>query len=197
MAKYKHYINNRTFCGGVLLVIDAEKIEAAKLGDKESFAQVYEAIAPDLYKVALYSLGNTHDAEDVVSETFIEAYKGIGKLRNVGSFKPWMMRILSVRCKRKIAEYVKGKQVFDIDNYITTLSDDVDLSADVSEQITVMDALARLKPQERMILTLSVLQGYRIKDIALIMGSPQGTISSKMHRTLAKLRKILASDDSA
>lgn len=179
------------------MVIDAAKVESARQGDKESFAQVYETIAPDLYRVALYTLGNTHDAEDVVSETFIEAYKGITNLRNASSFKPWMMKILSIRCKRKIAEYVKGKNVFDIESFITTLPDDSNVSADVSEQITVMDALGRLNPQERMIITLSVLQGYTTKDIAAIMGSPQGTISSKMHRTFAKLRKMLDTTNSA
>lgn len=192
-----HYMNSRTPFGGVCLVIDAQKVEAARLGDKESFAQVYEAIAPDLYKVALYTLGNSHDAEDVVSETFIEAYKGITKLRNVSSFKPWMMKILSIRCKRKITEYVKGKNVFDIEGFITTLQDDSNVSAEVSEQITVMEALGRLSSQERMILSLSVLQGYTTRDIADIMGSPQGTISSKMHRSLAKLRKMLDASDSA
>lgn len=173
------------------MVIDTEKVEAAMRGDKESFAQVYEMIASDLYKVALYTLGNTHDAEDVVSETFIEAYKGITKLRNPGSFRPWVMKILSIRCKRKIADYVKGKNVFDIESFVAVLSDDSNVSAEVSEQITVMEALGRLNPQERMIITLSVLQGYTTKDIAAIMGSPQGTISSKMHRSLAKLRKML------
>lgn len=171
--------------------IDIEKVEAARLGDKESFAQVYEAIAPDLYKVALYTLGNTHDAEDAVSETFIEAYKGITKLRNVDSFKSWMMKILSIRCKRRIAEYVKGKNVYDIEGFITTLADEGDMSSEVSEQITVMGALGRLNPQERLIVSLSVLQGYTTKDIAAILSSPQGTISSKLHRSLAKLRKML------
>lgn len=173
------------------MVIDIEKVEAAQRGDKESFAQVYEAVAPDLYKIALYTLGNAHDAEDAVSETFIEAYKGITKLRNTSSFKPWMIKILSIRCKRKIADYVKGKNVYDIDGFITTLSEEGDMSEDVSEQITVMDALRRLSYQERMIVTLSVFQGYTTKDIAGVLGSPQGTVSSKIHRTLAKLRKML------
>ena len=176
------------------MVIDTQKIEAARLGDKESFAQVYESIAPDLYKVALYTLGNSHDAEDAVSEAFIEAYKGITGLRSVASFKPWMMKILSIRCKRKIAEYVKGKNVFDIDDLIPTLSDDTDMSSEVPEQITVMNAMSKLSPQERLIVTLYVLQGYTTKDIASMLGSPQGTISSKLHRTLAKLRKILDTD---
>ena len=80
--------------------IETEPVRSARLGDKESFAQVYDQVAMDLYKVALYTLGNAHDAEDVVSETFIEAYKGIKNLRDDSSFKPWIMRILSIRCHR-------------------------------------------------------------------------------------------------
>lgn len=178
------------------MVIDPAKVEAARQGDRESFAQVYECIASDLYKVALYTLGNTHDAEDVVSETFIEAYKGITNLRDVGSFKSWMMKILSVRCKRKIADYVKHKNTFDLDNFMASLSDDSDLSGDVSEQVTVVNAMGRLSHQEREIIVLSVLQGYTTKEIAAILGSPQGTISSKLHRSLAKLRKMIQVQES-
>ena len=173
------------------MVIDISKVEAARQGDKDCFAQVYESIASDLYKVALYTLGNAYDAEDAVSETFIEAYRGITNLRDASSFKPWMMKILSIRCKRKVTEYVKQKNTFDIENFTATLSDETDLSAEVSQQVTVVSALGRLSAQEREIIALSVLQGYTTKEIASILGSPQGTISSKLHRSLAKLRKML------
>ena len=173
------------------MVIDTQKIEAARRGDKDSFAQMYEEIASDLYKVAYYTLGNAHDAEDVVSETFIEAFKGITRLRDPGSFRPWMMKILSIRCKRKIAEYVRGKSVVDIESFMTTLSEDSDVAADVSGQVTVTSAMARLNPQERMIVVLSVLQGYTNREIASILGAPIGTVSSKLHRTFQKLRKML------
>jgi RNA polymerase sigma-70 factor (ECF subfamily) len=181
----------------VQLVIDIQSVEAARRGDKDSFAQVYQAITPDLYKVAYYTLGNAHDAEDAVSETFIEAYRGVTRLRDAGSFKPWIMKILSIRCKRRIASYVKNKQVFDIEDFMATLSDEGDIAEDVSQQVTVMSAMARLNPQERQIVALSVLQGYTTKEIAKIMATPQGTISSKLHRTLAKLRKMLEQETAA
>lgn len=176
------------------MVIDIQLIEAARLGDKDSFAQVYHTITPDLYKVAYYTLGNSHDAEDAVSEAFIEAFRGVTRLRDANSFKPWIMKILSIRCKRKIAGYVKNKQVFDIEDFMTTLSDEGDVAEDVARQVTVMSAMARLNPQERQIVALSVLQGYTTREIAEIMATPQGTISSKLHRTLAKLRKMLEQD---
>ncbi|MDR2909200.1 MAG: sigma-70 family RNA polymerase sigma factor [Oscillospiraceae bacterium] len=179
------------------MVVDVIKVEAARKGDRQSFAQVYESIAPDLYKIALYMLGNSHDAEDAVSEAFIEAWKGIANLRDAGSFKPWMMKILAIRCKRRIADYVKHKNTFDIDSFVVSLSDDADLSSDVSEQVTVLGALSRLSPQEREIIALSAVQGYTTKEIAAILQSPQGTVSSKLHRALAKLRKMLGEEDGA
>ena len=174
------------------MVIDIKKVEAARDGDTDMFAQVYDCVAPDLYKVALYTLGNPHDAEDVVSETFLEAYKGIARLRDPSKFKFWIMKILSARCKRKIAEYIRRKSHTDIDNFMSGPGALADLAAsDMAERTEVVSALARLSEQERLIIGLCVVQGYTIRETASIIGSPQGTVSSKLHRALAKLRKML------
>lgn len=173
------------------MIIDFKKVEAAQKGDKDMFAQVYDCVAPDLYKYAAYTLGNLYDAEDVVSETFLEAYKGIGKLRDPQKFKPWIMTILSARIKRKISEYVKHKNNVDIEDFSFVLSDDSNLGAELSDSVTVAQALATLSQQERQIINLSVMQGYTTKEIAAIIGSPQGTVSSKLHRALIKLRKLI------
>ena len=53
--------------------INLEYVSRAKQGDAQSFAMLYDQVAKDLYRVALYTLGNPQDAEDVVSETFLEA----------------------------------------------------------------------------------------------------------------------------
>ena len=90
--------------------INPELVARAKLGDKQSFAQLYDLVAKDLYKVALYTLGSQPEAEDAVSETFLEAYKGLKNLRDDTKFKAWIMRILSIRCKRKITGLVAAKQ---------------------------------------------------------------------------------------
>lgn len=175
---------------GESLELDIAKVEAAKQGDADSFAEVYNSISQDLYRVALYTLGNSYDAEDVVSETFMEAYKGIKNLRDSSKCKAWMMKILSIRCKRKISQYVTDRQNFDIDT-ILDLSDLTNLSSDVSEQMTLVQALKHLSEQERLIISLAVVQGYTTKEVAQMIGSPHGTVSSKLHRSLAKLRRLM------
>lgn len=170
------------------MVVDVTAVKQARLGDKDSFAEVYQQIADDLYRVALYSLGNAHDAQDVVSETFIEAYKGIKNLRDDNSFKPWIMRILSIRCKRKIGQYITGRSEMDIEDFLDLSEEGDGLEEKSTRKIALVNALETLTPQERQIIALAVVQGYTVRETAEILGAPQGTISSKLHRTLKKLR---------
>lgn len=170
------------------MVVDVNAVTLAKQGDRESFARVYEQVADDLYRVALYSLGNAHDAQDVVSETFIEAYKGIKNLRDAGSFKPWIMRILSIRCKRKISQYVTKRSEMDIDDFLDLDDGNDSVEEQSTKKIMLLRALEKLSEQEREIIVLAVIQGYTVRETADILGAPQGTVSSKLHRSLKKLR---------
>lgn len=171
--------------------VSTQYVKLAREGDKQSFALLYDQVAKDLYRVALYTLGNAHDAEDVVSETFIEAYKGIKNLREDDKFRAWIMRILSIRCKRRIAKYIERKQEIDMEEFIETPEDVSPETADCSERLTVLAALDTLAQDERTIVVMSVLQGYTTREIGEILGVPHGTVSSKLYRTLMKLRKKL------
>lgn len=166
--------------------ISTQDIARARDGSREAFGRLYEAVALDLYRMALYTLGSPQDAEDVVAETFLEAWKGIHNLREPDSFRQWMMRILSVRCKRRVGRYVQEKGNIDIEDYLEEGIPDAS-----GPRAEVRDAMARLAPDERQIVLLSVLEGYTMREIAEMLGLPQGTVSSKLHRTLKKLRQML------
>ncbi len=170
--------------------IDVELVASARDGNAQAFSEIYDSLQGELYKYALYTLGNSFDAEDVVSETFFEAYRGIRRLREPEAFKSWIFRILSIRCKRKIAEYVKFRGNCDIDDFVD-LSDDSMSEEDAAERSALVQALSTLSPEERMIVALSSLHGYTTLEISKILGKPQGTVSSKLCRTYAKLRKEL------
>ncbi|MEG1686793.1 MAG: RNA polymerase sigma factor [Angelakisella sp.] len=169
--------------------LSVEEIKLARTGDRAAFGRLYESVALDLYRVALYTLGNKEDAEDAVSETFVEAYKGIGNLREVERFQPWIFKILSIRCKRRIGGYVRDKGNIDIDDYIETGEQGQDGGEGKRAEVT--EALSRLHPEERELVVLSVLHGYTMREIAEIKDMPQGTVSSKLHRALKKLKVML------
>ena len=101
------------------MTITQQVIEAQK-GSRAAFGALYESMAGDLYRMALYTLGNPQDAEDAVAETFAEAWKGLKNLREPEAFRSWMFRILSFRCKRKIGRYVAQRREIDLDSYYET-----------------------------------------------------------------------------
>ena len=170
-------------------MIDVEMVKSAKAGNKESFARVYDMIAPELYKVALYTLGNAQDAEDAVSETFVEAYKGIANLRDESSFKRWIMTILSIRCKRRISGYIKERKNVDIDEMLDMPAEPESVSQ--TDKISVWEAIKSLAEDERQIIMLATVQGYTTREVSEMMQLPHGTVSSKLHRALKKLRRVL------
>ena len=76
---------------GTNLALAGEKehalVKQAQQGDIHSFAQLYESCYRDLYRTALYNLGQEEDAKDVVSDTVLAAFENIGKLRSSEAFR--------------------------------------------------------------------------------------------------------------
>lgn len=172
--------------------VDNNLVIKACAGDKNAFSDLYHECYKDLYKMALYTLGNDEIAQDVVADTFVEIWKGISKLREPLSFTPWAFKILNIRCKKEIAYIIKNRNVYNIDDLIESPSElSVSLEETLSESASLAAALSKLEAEERMIVILSVLHGYSNKEISKMLEKPQGTISSKLHRTYAKLRVML------
>lgn len=166
-------------------------VERARQGDAAAFSQIYEHWQGELYKYALYILGNRYDAEDVVSECFIEAFRGLKNLREPAAFKGWIFKILSIRCKRRIGEFIRARNTLNVDDFLLLPSDSPALDETSVENVQLLKALEEIKPDERMILILSVVHGYTTKEIAAILGRPHGTVSARLHRTYGKLRNLM------
>lgn len=176
--------------------VNFELVKSASLGDKEAFSEIYKSCYADLYKFALYTLGNAEDAADVVSDSFVEIWRGLPKLREPAAFSSWAFRILSIKCKKEIGLLINKRNTYNIDDLVETSDrNTADVDEDISESTALAGALAKLTPEERMIIVLSVLHGYSNKEIAEMLGKPQGTVGSKLSRTYAKLRKMLGGED--
>ena len=182
--------------GGVVMKVNNDLVVRASKGDKDAFSDLYYSCYKDLYKFALYTIGDAEEAADVVSDTFVEIWKGIGKLRDPSSFGSWVFRILSVRCKKEISDVIKRRGIYNFDDLIETPSQGSEnIEEDISESASLASALSKLEGEERMIVVLSVLHGYTNREIAEMIGKPQGTVSSKLHRTYAKLREMLGGEN--
>lgn len=156
----------------------------ARKGDTEAFARLYEDVYQDLYHIALYSLRSSHDACDIVSETVMDAFCSIGKLRDEKAFRSWIMRILSAKIKRKQKEYYNGSEEIDTE---LAQSDDFDYVS-----FEIKEALENLDSESRLLLSMSVLGGYTSDEISKICVLKPSTVRSKLSRIKKQLRVTLA-----
>ena len=159
-------------------------VKLARGGDSEAFARLYSLVYKDLYHIALYSLRSSHDACDVVSDTVLDAFTTIGRLKDEKAFRGWIMKILSAKIKRKQREYFAN----------TAELNDEELPEEEFgyENVELREAVGRLDPQSRLILSMSALEGYTGDEIAQICGLNAATVRSRLSRIKERLRLELS-----
>ncbi|MCR4716536.1 MAG: RNA polymerase sigma factor [Lachnospiraceae bacterium] len=169
-------------------------VKQAKNKDSHAFALLYEMVYEDLYKMALYTLGNQEDAEDIVSETVLDAYKGIASLRDETAFRGWIFKILSNKCKTKIAKYVKireNESAEALDDMIVEPSAKDNTEDEVLNSELVRQAFSAITYEERLIVTMVVYAGLDSKEISKQLKLNRNTVRSKYNRALAKMQEAL------
>ncbi len=153
-------------------------VERARAKDRDAFARLYEMVYVDMYRFALYTLKNCHDAEDVVADAVADAYNGISSLREKRMpLKTGFFKILSNKCRRRLKEYTRKT---------SELPDDLEKSGDFTEEFQVRQAFSRLSDEERLIISMHLFAGYTSREIARILHKNENTIRSKESRALAK-----------
>ena len=155
-------------------------VKLAKKGDTQAFSRLYAEVYKDLYHIALYSLRNSHDASDVVSDTVLDAFCSINKLREPEKFRNWIMRILSIKIKRKQKEYFSPTE--ELDENLPNI-DDFDY-----DSVELKDALNKLDSQSKLMLSMSILGGYTSNEISEICDINSSTVRSKLAKIKKKLR---------
>lgn len=163
-----------------------QQIKKAKCGDTEAFAQLYRMYYADLYRFALYTLKNPADAEDAVSETVMDAFASIRKLRSEESFKSWIFQILSRKCKRSFRAHKDLSE-----DFYQNIPDE-NSTNDLAEQMDLRNQFFALKDEERLIISMHIFAGYSNQEIAKILHMNANTVRSKESRALKKLSAKLS-----
>jgi RNA polymerase sigma-70 factor (ECF subfamily) len=160
----------------------------AKAGDPEAFGTLYEAMARDLYRFALYSLGSESLAQDAVQEAALAAFRGITNLRGDDAFRPWMFRILRNACRKSLRQTyaLRGTESLE-ERFAEVAAKDPPLGA----ALELRQAIAGLPNTTRELVIMHVLEGYDSREIGRMLGCPPGTVRARLSRAMAKLRKEL------
>ena len=163
-----------------------ELIIKSQNGDKEAFTEAIYEIRHELFKVAKCRLSNEDDIEDSVQETMIIAFQSIKKLKNVGSFKPWIIQILINECNKIYKKnYSKNISIENevLENMCKTTSKYQNL-----EELDFNSILNGLNYNEKVAITLFYLEDYSIADIAKILKTNPNTIKTRLRRGKDKIK---------
>ncbi len=152
------------------------------------FIEQYNLVYKDLYRFALYTLKSAHDAEDIVSDTVVDAYASFSKLRDINSFRAWIFRILSNKCKKKLKEYADRRKKETADEFYEKSETNYN---DLAENLQIRLAFSSLSEEERLILSMDIFAGYTSGEIGEILHINENTVRSKKSRALKKLREQL------
>lgn len=172
----------------------ARLVRLAKEKDANAFSLLYEMVYTDLYRMALYTLGNSQDAEDIVSETVLDAYVQLNSLRDETAFRRWIFHILGNKCKHKIKEYMRerGQRSQEPAEALQLQSEKASTEMEnIIDRQDIAHAFASLEPDERLIVTMVVYGGYNSREIAELLHKNRNTIRSKYRRSLEKMQKLL------
>ena len=169
-----------------------ELIERCLRGDTLGYKELYLRYSKAMYNTCLRLLNNTAEAEDVLQESFIEAFKNLERFEYRTSFGGWLKQICINRAinqlkKRKI-DLVDIEQVSGYDHAGEAPVDEIEISLQVE---AVKKAIMKLPDGYRTVLNLYLLEGYDHEEIAEILQVAESTTRTQYMRAKQKLLQFL------
>lgn len=183
-----------------------EMIAAAQAGSEAAYQELLASYGPRLYGFFLRSTGNSHDAEDLLSEMMVRLVQRLGKYEDRGWFDQWLFRIagnlLRDRFRRqKVRPAVGSLQATDragreLADKLPSAGEPVGAGLELAEESErLTEALAKLDEKTRSVILLRHFGQLSFKQIAEIEGCPLGTALARAHRGLATLREKMVESE--
>jgi RNA polymerase sigma-70 factor (ECF subfamily) len=184
-------------------VADASPVELTE-DERRRFQADALPLLDSLYGAALRMTRNPQDAEDLVQETMLRAYRAFDRFEAGTNLKAWLFRILTnayintYRKRQREPQKVSADEVEEFDLYQELKSHDTQFEAtpesivlDSLVDSDIIDAIEDLPEQFRLAVVLSDIEGFSYAEMAEIMDVPMGTVMSRLHRGRKALQKRL------
>lgn len=176
---------------------DAELVARSKAGDTVAFGELVRRYQKPVFRIVLRMVKSQDDADDLTQDTFVRAYRGLKTFKEEYDFHPWLYRIavnqaINFINRRKRQAAVDLDDVPEGDIKAGPEPESPVQAASRSELLTHLEgALESLPEDQRTVFLLRVQEGLSYEEIAKAMGTPKGTVMSRLARARMALRKYL------
>jgi len=182
---------------------EASLIAAAQRGKVDAFNELVLIYQQQVYNLAYRIMGDPASAADATQDAFVSAYRSIARFRG-GSFKSYLMRIVSNRCYDELRRHKRrpATSFEDLSEVDEEFNPTLINGREKPEEYTERQEMARviqagietLPPDQRITLVLSDVQGMSYQEVAETMDVSLGTVKSRLARARGKLRDYLRSE---
>ena len=161
-----------------------DEIELAKqaiMGNETAQLRLLELYRDSMYRVAYSYMQNEHDANDALQEMTYQCLKNIHKVQTPQYFKTWLVRIVINTCLM-----MKRQQ-----KRIVVTANLEEQPQQMAELFELNDVITKLPVEQQELIHLKYFKDLKNSDIATLQKIPEGTVKSRLHKTLKKLRHLL------
>jgi RNA polymerase sigma-70 factor, ECF subfamily len=173
---------------------ERDLVRRCQRAEAGAFEQLCAQHAGPLYRFCYRLCGHVADAEDLTQEVVVAAFQGLDRFAGRSSVRTWLCQIALNRWK-----HLRGRHSLErvpLEVAVTALMDP-DPAPGRIEQLALEKALAQLPEALREAFLLVKAEGLKYREAAQVLGIPQGTIQSRVHDAVARLRALLADSDEA
>ncbi|MGD8863039.1 MAG: sigma-70 family RNA polymerase sigma factor [Myxococcales bacterium] len=178
--------------------VPAERlVGAARAGDRRAFGELARRYRPRLFALSLHVTGSRSDADDVVQEALLRAFRRIGDFRGESQFFTWLYRITLNRALNHKRDRGRRRAVsLHDDRLVAALQVDAEgdprRACELAESYaTLLAALDRLTPSLRTTVILVSIQGLSHRETARLLDTTEGTVGWRMHEARRRLRAAM------
>jgi RNA polymerase sigma-70 factor (ECF subfamily) len=168
-------------------------IDRCMAGEREAQFQLYKLYYKSMFNTSMRIVGNEAEAEDIMQESFLKAFKKIDTYEGKVSFGAWLKKIVVNRS----LDYLKKRKV-NFEEIDEKLMDEVETPAMDTRELNMQklkEAIFQLPEGYRVVLSLYLLEGYDHDEISEILGISNSSSRSQLLRAKLKLRKLLQKDE--
>jgi RNA polymerase sigma-70 factor (ECF subfamily) len=172
---------------------DAAIVRQILGGNSEAFAVIVDRYYDRFARLATHLVGNRDDAEDVVQDTFLRAYRHLGSYQERDKFSAWITRILVNQCRTCTSKARRHAVLQPLDESIDvpTDGDAMAQSDHFALQDELASAMARLVPEQREAVVLRFSDDLTYDEMAAVTGASVSALKMRVQRACARLRALL------